>query len=258
MDSLEPLEKLATETRAVILFDQLGCGASDRPSNPDLWTIPLFVRQIGAVVRGLGLESYHLVGHSFGGCIAMEFATGRPKGLRSLTVASSPGDAPFFRRELARLCAEMTTDVRNLLEEGRRDGFGTTMAHKAAEMAFYRAHVCRLDPWPHAIIRTMKAVNKEIYRTLWGVNDFTVTGTVKDWSILQRLPQVSVPVLVTCGKFDEVTPACAAQIAGAVRNAELEVFEKSSHFAFFEEEDGYLCRLNRFLNHVESSPTWCG
>ena len=89
-DYLEPLEAVAATGRAVVFYDQLGGGRSDQPRNPSLWTVDLFLAELAAVRDALGLARVHLLGQSWGGMSALEYAATRPAGLASLNVASSP------------------------------------------------------------------------------------------------------------------------------------------------------------------------
>jgi proline-specific peptidase len=89
-DYLEPLEELADAGRPIVFYDQLGCGNSDQPNDPSLWSVELFLDELSTVRQELGLDHIHLLGHSWGGMLAMEYALTKPVGLASLILASSP------------------------------------------------------------------------------------------------------------------------------------------------------------------------
>jgi pimeloyl-ACP methyl ester carboxylesterase len=111
-DALEPLEALAFTGRTVIRYDQLGCGRSDRPRDPALWTISTFVDELVAVRRALGLERVHLLGWSWGGMLALEYLLDRrPDGVASLVLASAPASAPLWREEARRLRDQLPDHV---------------------------------------------------------------------------------------------------------------------------------------------------
>mgnify|MGYP000400253332 CR=1 FL=1 len=108
-DYLEPIEALAATGRPVIFYDQLGCGQSDRPHDPSLWDVPLFVEEVGAVRQALGLDRLHILGQSWGGMLGMEYALTQPEGLVSLIIANSPASMTQWVSEANRLRACFST-----------------------------------------------------------------------------------------------------------------------------------------------------
>ena len=104
-DYLEPLEAMAATGRRVIFYDQLGCGNSDHPHAPEMWTVPLYVEEVGAIRRALGLERVHILGQSWGGMLALEYALTQPAGLASLIIADSLASIPQWVSEANRLRA---------------------------------------------------------------------------------------------------------------------------------------------------------
>jgi proline-specific peptidase len=158
----------------VILYDQLGNGNSDKPHGPSLWTVELFVDEVSAVRQALRLDRIHLLGHSWGGMLAMEYALTRPAGLISLIVASSPASMPQWVSEANRLRAELPAEVQRVLLKHEEAGTTDDPAYQEAMLVFYRRHVCRLDPWPDCINRTFEklAKNPEVYNTMNGPSEF--------------------------------------------------------------------------------------
>jgi len=254
-DYLEPLEALATTGRRVILYDQLGNGNSDKPHAPSLWTVELFVDEVSAVRQALRLDRIHLLGHSWGGMLAMEYALTRPAGLISLIVASSPASMPQWVSEANRLRAELPAEVQRVLLKHEEAGTTDDPAYQEAMFVFYRRHVCRLDPWPDCINRTFEklAKNPEVYNTMNGPSEFHVIGTLRNWNIVNRLKEIRFPTLVTSGRHDEATPAIAETVHHGVARSEWCIFERSSHTSHVEEPERYVQVLSDFLARVESS-----
>jgi L-proline amide hydrolase len=250
-DYLEPLEDMARTGRRVIFYDQLGAGNSDRPSDPEMWTVELFLDELGTIRNELALERVHLFGSSWGGMLAMEYALTRPLGLASLVLASSPSSIPLWAEETARLRAELPADVRRTLDEHEQAGTTGDPAYEHATMAFYKLHVCRTDAWPDGLNRSFAKFNPEIYNTMQGPNEFVITGTLKDWEISDRLGEIDVPTLVTSGRYDECTPRLAGVVHRGIRGSKWVVFEQSSHTAFIEERELYMRVLDDFLADVE-------
>ncbi|HEU5422872.1 MAG TPA: proline iminopeptidase-family hydrolase, partial [Nitrolancea sp.] len=147
-DYLEPLEGLAASGRRVIFYDQLGCGRSDQPHDPAMWTVELFLEEIEAVRAALGLDELHLLGQSWGGMLGMEYALTQPPGLASLTVASSPASMCQWVEEANRLRAELPPETQATLLRHEAAGTTDSPEYQQAMAVFYGRHVCRLDPMP--------------------------------------------------------------------------------------------------------------
>src|SRR5262245_1406622 len=121
-DYLEDLAGLADDGRPVVFYDQLGCGRSDHPDDHSLWVMDTFVEEVAAVRDRLALERVHLLGHSWGGWLALEYALGRPSGLASLVLASAGPSLPAFAAETRRLKESLPADVREAIDRHEADG----------------------------------------------------------------------------------------------------------------------------------------
>ena len=253
-DYLEPLEAMASTGRRVILYDQLGNGNSDHPNNPSMWTIELFLEEVGVVRNALGLDRVHLLGHSWGGMLAMEYALTKPKGLSSLIVSDSPASIPQWVAEANRLRAELPPEVQETLLRHEAAGTTNSQEYLEAMLVFYRKHVCRIDPWPDCLSRTFEKLmqNPEVYYTMNGPSEFHVIGTLKDWNITNRLGEIRVPTLVIGGRYDEATPAITENVHRGIPASEWVIFEHSSHTPLIEETQRYLQVLDQFLSRIEA------
>lgn len=253
-DYLEPLEAMVATGRRVIFYDQLGAGNSDHPHNPSLWTVPLFVEELGIVRQALGLERVHILGQSWGGMLGMEYALTQPPGLVSLIVADSPASMPQWVAEANRLRAELPSDVQETLLKHEAAGTTDDPAYQETMLVFYRRHVCRLDPWPDCLNRTFEKLLKdpEVYNTMNGPSEFHVIGVIKDWDIVDRLGEIHVPTMVLSGRYDEATPLIAETVHHGISGSEWVLFENSSHCPHIEETERYLQVLTSFLDRIES------
>jgi len=253
-DYLEPLEVMAATGRRVIFYDQLGAGNSDHPHNPSLWTVSLFVEELGAVCQALGLERVHILGQSWGGMLGMEYALTQPPGLASLIVADSPASMPQWVVEANRLRAELPSDVQETLLKHEAAGSTDDPAYQEAMLVFYRRHVCRLDPWPDCLNRAFEQLSKdpEVYNTMNGPSEFHVTGVIKDWDIVKQLGEIRVPTLVLSGRYDEATPVIAETVHRGIPGSEWVLFENSSHMPHLEEPEHYTQVVTSFLDRIES------
>ncbi|GLY76188.1 proline iminopeptidase-family hydrolase [Actinoallomurus iriomotensis] len=250
---LEPLARLGTD-REVIFYDQAGCGRSERRPPRSSWSIPYFIEELRTVVAALGLGEFHLFGNSWGGWLALEYVLGDPPAMPvSLLLNSSPPSIANWLDGVHALRARLPEDVVRTLDEHERAGTVGSREYRDAFAVFNRRHMCRVRPWPTPLKTALGGFGDEVYAALWGSSEFgPVTGALKDWDVTPRLPEVTVPTLVTCGRHDEAVPEHMATLADGVDGARFTVFEHSSHMAFLEEPDAFLAELSAFLTGVET------
>lgn len=257
-DYLESLAAYADTGRRVIFYDQLGCSRSSIPeSRPEMWTVDLYIDEVNAVREALGLEYLHLLGQSWGGMLAMEYALTQPSGLESLTVASSPASMIQWVEEANRLRQDLPGDVQAALLKHEAAGTYDDPEYVEAVQVFYDRHVCRIVPNPDYVRRSFVSlgVNPEVYYTMNGPSEFHVIGTLKEWDIIDRLGEIRVPTLVTSGRFDEATPLIAGTVHDGIPGSRWEIFEQSSHMPHAEEQRRYMAVLDDFMCEVEAALT---
>ena len=251
-DYLEPLEELARD-RLVVFYDQLGCGRSDHPHDSSLWSVELFEAELGALRAALGLGPCHLLGQSWGGLLVLEHALAAPDGIASLTLADPLVSPEQWIAETDRLRGELPAAVRDTLL--RHEAAGTTddPAYQEAVMVFYRRHLCRLDPWPDCLLRSMAGLeaDPEVYLALWGPSEVHCTGRLAGRDVRDRLGGITAPALVLGGRFDECTPVIQEDLHRRLPGSEWVVFEESSHAPHLEEPERFLAVVDGFLRKVE-------
>lgn len=253
-DYLLPLTDLAQRGYRVVLFDQLGCGESEIPSDRSLFTLEHHVEETEGVRRELGLGAVHLLGSSYGGLLALAFARAHPQALRSLTTVGGLASAPLAREEVTRLVRELPEEVRATIERCEAGGDTAGPEYAAAAMAFYRRHLCRLPSWPRELQRSLElAAERPVYRYMNGPNEFTITGTIRDLDLSEGLGSIHAPTLVLGGRYDEVTPRVAQQIADGIPGARAVTFENSSHTPFWEERGHFMDVVADFLRSVDAA-----
>jgi proline-specific peptidase len=255
-DYLESLEALAGTGRRAIFYDQLGCGQSDLPEDPSLYTVELFVDEVGTVRRELGLDRIHLFGSSWGGMLAMEYALTQPAGLASLVLASSPASIPQWVAETGRLRAQLPEDVQETLSRHEEAGTTDSQEYEDACLVFYKRHVCRLDDWPEYVLRSFDFMQRHglVYRTMNGPSEFHVTGTLREWDVSGRLGEIRAPALVVTGEHDEATPAINRTVTEGIPGARSVILPGCSHMAHVEDPEGYIRLLDAFFSEVEANP----
>ena len=255
-DYLEAIAALTTTGRRVIFYDQLGCANSGIPeSRPELWTVGLYVEEVDVVRQALGLERTHLLGQSWGGMLGMEYALTQPQGIVSLTIASSPCSMALWLEEANRLREDLPAEVQQTLLAHEAAGTTDSPEYEAAMSVFYRRHVCRTDPMPEPVQRSFAklAANPEVYHTMNGPSEFHVVGTLKTWDVCDRLGEITIPTLVTSGRFDEATLLLAETVTRGIPGAQWVIFEESSHMAHAEQPGAYIEVLDAFLGQVEEA-----
>ena len=248
----EPLEALANDGRRVVVYDQLGCGRSDRPDDPDLWTVELFLEELATVRAALGLDRVHLLGTSWGSMLALEYVLRRPSGLVSLIVNSPPTATSTWAAEAARLRDQLPDHHRRAIVEHEAAGTVDHPDYVAAEAEFLRRHICRLEPLPDSVLRGRAEKGTPVYRTLWGLSEWNPDGRLRNWDVRDRLAEIDVPTLIVSGRYDECTPELAAEAQRGIPGSEWLLFEKSSHTAFVEEPERFRAALVEFLARAEA------
>lgn len=251
-DYLEPLQGLARD-REVIFYDQLGCGRSDRPDDPSLWRIERSVREVDTVRSALGLERIHLLGQSWGGWLGVEYMLSQPRGIAGLVLASTSASIPQFVAEAAKLKAQLPPAMVAVMARCEAAGHWNDPQYLEVVREFYRRHLCRADPWPDCMQRTVRNLEgNQVYEVMNGPNEFIVIGNLKDWNRIDRLGEIRVPTLITVGAHDELTPACAETLRAGIPDSRVVQFDESSHTAHIEETTRYLEVVDAFLRQVDA------
>jgi proline iminopeptidase len=246
---LESLTDLGQD-RPVVLYDQLGCGRSDRPGDASLWTVPRAVAEVAALRRGLGLERVHILGHSWGAFLALAYAKQHGDSLASLVLSSPLVSVAGWMEDASDLVTRLPDKVRQTIEKHERRGAFEDPAYVEATNEFYRRFFCRLDPWPPELERTFREIGEGPYHTMWGPSEFTQTGNLSGADLTPTLPRLPVPSLWLGGDHDEVSSDRLVGFAGAA-SGRAEIFEGGSHCLHLEQTSRYLEVVGAFLSDLE-------
>lgn len=255
-DYVKSFSLLATDGWPVIHYDQLGNGNSTRlpEKGADFWTVDLFLEELDNLIDHLGIQNgYHLLGQSWGGMLGAEHAVRQPEGLCSLVIANSPASMALWVAEADRLRQELPTDVQTTLLQHEHDNTTDSEEYANAVRVFYDRHVCRVTPWPDDVKRTFDAIDADptVYHAMNGPSEFHVIGTMRDWTIVDRLDRIDVPTLLISGRYDEATSKVVQQYADHVRNVRWEIFDKSSHMPHVEEMQRCMQLTSEFLDQYD-------
>lgn len=244
----DPHIVLADRGYRVVTYDQLGCGASDKPDDPELWTISRYVEEVETVRRALELGKLHLLGHSWGGWLSIEYGITYPENLETVILENTCGDMPHLIGELERHRAALGPETVAMMQRHEAEGSLEHPEYEAAITLLNYRHVCRLADWPDSLKRSLDDWNMNVYGTMQGPNEFLYVGNLKDWNRIADMHRITAPALITVGQHDELTPACAYRMKLALPDARLAVFPASSHTPFYEEPEAYFRVLNAFLD----------
>lgn len=244
---LLPLRDLADE-RAVIFYDQLDCGQSDRPNDPANWIVGRFVEEVDDLAAALDLERFALLGHSWGGLIAAEYAARRGDRLAAVILACALISTPRWIADNTQHRRNLPTDAQEIMERHERAGTTDSSEYGEAIAVFMRRHFNRQPVQPPEIALTMQHFNPALYSAMWGNNESRSSGSLKGYDGTCHLPHISVPTLFICGEFDESTPEANRDFASLVPKAEVSVIADSSHTAHLERRAEFLAELRRFLS----------
>ncbi len=177
---LDPFVERMAAHRPVVVFDQLGCGESEKPDDPALWTVDRAVEELDVVRETLGLERCHLFGQSWGGWLSIEYLARGRTGIVGLILASTSSSTAQFMAEAARLIDAMPEPHRSALQELGARGAYDDPAYLAAVDVFYRRHLCRLPVWPEPMLRTARELDdNQVYLTMNGPTEFDVIGPLR-------------------------------------------------------------------------------
>jgi L-proline amide hydrolase len=244
-----PLEGLATE-RPVVLYDQIGCGKSDRPSDIE-WSVDVFRDEVAAVRDRLGLERVHLLGTSWGGMLAQEHVLSGATGIVSLILSSTLASIALWNEEQLKLKAQLPPEVVEVLDRHEAAGTYDDPEYEEALEPYYDRHFYR-GPQPRPELEAMAHGRApDVYHAMQGPNEWTTTGALKGWDTRDRLHEIDVPTLVIRGRHDMCTEPIAAELVNGIKGAHAVVLENSSHTPVLEETERYLVIVGEFTREAE-------
>lgn len=249
---LKPLDNIASD-RPVIFYDQLGAGRSPAPADSSLWTVQRFVNELAQVRTALGLEEVHILGHSWGSMLAMDYMLTEPEGVKSLIFASPALNVSRWTEDARELLKALPEDTQALIERHEREGTTDTPEYQEAVMDYYRLYLSRSDPWSPNLLAAFEGFNTELYGYMWGPSEFTASGTLQNYNREADLSKLDLPVLFTTGRYDEATPETVQYFKNLVPGSELLIFEKSAHMTMLDEPDAYADAVRKFLNKVDEA-----
>ncbi|MFT4679847.1 MAG: proline iminopeptidase [Flavobacteriales bacterium] len=239
-------------------YDQLGSYYSDQPTDTALWTIDRFVEEVEQVRIALDLnaDNFFLLGQSWGGILAMEYALKYQDNLKGLLVCNMTADFHKYADYNAKLRAQLRPSlIDSLLTYENAGDYGNPEYVGLVESNFYTKHICRLEEWPEPLVRSFGHFNMEVYAYMQGPSEFVPGGILKDWTVWDRLKELHVPTLTVGAKYDSMNPEEMKEMASLVQNGEYLYCPNGSHLALWDDQEVFMNGVIDFIHkHGESEP----
>lgn len=246
----ESFVALARRGYRLVIHDQLGTGASDRPDDSGLYTLRRYVAEVEAVRRALCPEKVHLLGHSWGGWLGIEYAVTHPDRLASAIFSSTAANMAVHLEEVRRLLGAFGSETVAMVDRLEAQGRLDHPEYKAICALFYGRHSSRKAHLGDGRKEDAGRVNMRIQVALWGPAEFSATGELAGWNRLPDLGRVTVPALVLVGAYDYLTPRSAGLIHAHLPDSRLVLFPDSGHAPHLDEPEAYFDTVTRFLDAV--------
>ena len=236
-------------------YDQLGSYYSDQPKDSSLWTTARFVEEVEQVRAAIGADStnFYVLGNSWGGILAMEYALKYQNHLKGLLVANMVASAPEYGKYADEILSkqmkpEILAEIRGL--EAKKD-FNNPRYMNLLIPNFYHEHICRLTEWPEAVNRAFKHANNEIYTLMQGPSEFGISGRLANWDIKNRLKEIMVPTLMIGAKHDTMDPDAMEKQSKLVKNGRFLFCPNGSHLSMWDDQQVFMTGVIKFIKDVD-------
>jgi proline iminopeptidase len=240
-------------------YDQLGSAFSDQPTDDSLWDLPRFVDEVEQVRQALGLsnDNFVLLGHSWGGILAMEYALAHQANLKGLVISNMMASIPTYD-EYARKVLMPAMDQKALAEIKALEAKKEYESPRYMELLmpnFYVDHILRMPPdqWPDPVNRAFSRLNRRVYVLMQGPSEMGASGRLERWDRTADLPKITVPTLVVGARYDTMDPKHMEMMAKTVANGRFLYCPNGSHMAMYDDQRTYFDGVTTFLHDLETS-----
>lgn len=235
-------------------YDQLGSYYSDQPTDSTLWRTERFVEEVEQVRKAIGADAsnFYVLGNSWGGILAMEYALKYQKNIKGLLISNMVASAPEYGKYAQEVLAkqmkpDVLAEIRTI--EAKKD-FNNPRYMELLIPNFYHEHICRLKEWPEALNRSLKHANSSIYVQMQGPSEFGISGLLATWDIKNRLKEITVPTLMIGAKYDTMDPKAMEEQSKMVQNGSYLYCPNGSHLAMWDDQDIYMKGVISFIKKV--------
>ncbi len=237
-------------------YDQLGSYFSDQPKDSSLWTIERFVEEVEQVRQAIGADStnFYVLGNSWGGILAMEYALKYQQHLKGLLVSNMMASAPEYGKYADEVLAkqmkpEVLSEIRAI--EAKKV-FDNPRYMELLIPNFYHEHLCRLKEWPDALNRANKHANDEIYTMMQGPSEFGISGRLAEWDVKNRLKEITVPTLMIGARYDTMDPKAMEEQSKLVQKGSYLYCPDGSHLSMWDDQKVFMNGVIKFIKDVDS------
>ncbi len=244
---------LPAEGIEFIYYDQLGCGNSDDPKDVSMWDLPRYVEEVEQVRKALNLDkdNFYLLGHSWGGILAMEYALKYQSNMKGLIISNMMSDAVAYGKYADEVLAkQMDREVlRELRAIEAKSDFSNPRYMELLMPNFYEKHILRLPAkdWPEPVTRSLGKTNQSLYVTMQGPSEFGISGKLEKWNRMPELKNITIPTLVIGARYDTMDPKHMEEMSKLVKEGTYLFCPRGSHMAFYDDQETYFRGLISFL-----------
>lgn len=237
----------------MIEYDQLGSYYSDQPTDSSLWTVDRFVEEVEQVRKALNLDkdNFYLLGNSWGGILAMEYALKYQQKLKGLIVSNMMASGPEYGKYNLVLQQQMDKKVLDSIMYFTNNNQTADPRFMALLDTYYNEHLCRLDPDPDPLLRSFKHINPVIYTMMQGPSEFGISGRLANWDIKNRLPEIKVPTLSIGAKYDTMDPEHMKWMSTQFAKGRYLYCPNGSHLAMWDDQEHYYPGIIQFIKDVD-------
>lgn len=238
-------------------YDQLGSYYSDQPTDSALWTLPRFVEEVEQVRKALGMnaDNFFLLGNSWGGLLAMEYALKYQANLKGLLICNMMSSCPEYGKYATDVLAK-EMDPKVLAEVRSLEARGEYTHPRYMELLiphYYNQHICRLPEWPDAVNRTFKHLNASIYTLMQGPSEFGVGGRLASWDIRDRLKEITVPTLTVGARYDTMDPEHMKWMSTQMKRGQFLYCPNGSHLCMWDDQNVFMEGVMQFIRSVDGA-----
>lgn len=239
-------------SREVIFYDQLGCGLSDRPNTKDYMNIEYFYEELKAFIDFLGYDKVILLGQSFGGTVVLEYLLNTNCEKAVAAIFASPAlSAKQFVIDAQKRLKELPAELLNIIEEYNGISSLPPAEFERVSEYYFAKFVMGNVGNSEELAKTFELMNNEMYNHMWGPTEFEISGNLKDYDRSSEIEKIKIPVLFTCGEFDEVSSETCQKYSDSMVNSKLFVIKDAAHMAHLEKKDEYNELLSKFISESE-------